>query len=346
MRRVTLKDVAQKSGFSITAVSLVLNNRPCNLKEKSKEKIRETARLLNYSPNQIARSLVTQESRMLGLIIPNIKDRFFSLLAQSLEERCRQDGYALVIASSNDQSDEDSALLRMLINRGVDGMFIVVADEMHQSDELLSILSAENSVPFVMVSRAYKDFKCDKVGFDDELGGYLATKYLLEKGHKEIGLIVNTKTSYSGQKRYRGYIKAMVEHRFPIQREYVVESTGSSLNGYFSMKKLLGTGVTAIFVAGDNMAIGVLKCLNEQHMSVPSDYSLVSYGNIYADLLFKPTLTSVDEDIERLSDEAFLTLMKRRAEPQGDPQDIVLVPKLSIGKSVTSFAKKNVFRLL
>ena len=159
VRRVTLKNIAQKSGFSITAVSLVLNNRPCNLKEESKEKIRETARLLNYSPNQIARSLVTQESKMLGLIIPNIKDRFFSLLAQSLEERCRQDGYALVIASSNDQSDEDSALLRMLINRGVDGMFIVVADEMHQSDELLSILSAEDSVPFVMVSRAYKDFK-------------------------------------------------------------------------------------------------------------------------------------------------------------------------------------------
>ena len=127
--KVTLKDIANEVGLSPTSVSLVLNDRPCKVSAANKTRIKEVARRKRYVPNQIARSLVMQRTDTLGLIVPNIESRFFSSLASSLERRCREHGYALFITNS-ESTESDSELVRLLMNRGVDGLFIVVSDEL------------------------------------------------------------------------------------------------------------------------------------------------------------------------------------------------------------------------
>lgn len=128
MAKVTLKDIAREVGLSVTSVSLVLNNRPCKVSETSRRKILEVARRKGYVPNQIARSLVMQHTDTIGLIIPNIESRFFASLAKNIELKCRERGYALIITNSDDSPENDSKLVRLLVNRGVDGLLIVVSD--------------------------------------------------------------------------------------------------------------------------------------------------------------------------------------------------------------------------
>ena len=123
--KVTLRDIARDVGLSTTAVSLVLNDRPCKISEESRRRIKEAARRKGYIPNQIARSLVTRRSQTIGLIIPNIESRFFSSLARRLELGCRERGYVLLITNSDDAAENDAGLARLLVNRGVDGLFVV-----------------------------------------------------------------------------------------------------------------------------------------------------------------------------------------------------------------------------
>ena len=127
--KVTLRDIAREVGLSTTAVSLVLNDRPCKISEESRRRIKEVARRKRYIPNQIARSLVTRRSQTIGLVVPNIESRFFSSLARRLELGCRERGYVLLITNSDDSADNDAALVRLLANRGVDGIFVVASTD-------------------------------------------------------------------------------------------------------------------------------------------------------------------------------------------------------------------------
>ena len=208
--KVTLKQIAQEVGLSPSSVSLVLNNRPCRISEENRKLIKEVAARNHYVPNQIARSLVMRESRTLGLIVPNIESRFFASLAGSLEKRCREDGYALFITSSGGSADDDLELLRQLVTRGVDGVFLVVGDEF-SDDRALREEVSHLPIPAVMVDRAIEGLECDKVMFDHEMGGYMATRYLIEQGHRRIACLVNARRSNTGRKRLAGYERALRE---------------------------------------------------------------------------------------------------------------------------------------
>lgn len=200
---VTIKDIARQAGMSVSAVSLVLNNRPCRISEAKKQEIREIAARLQYQPNQMARSLVTKETKMLALILPDIENIFFSSLAKRIEDGCRREGYLLIIANSGDRSAEDRALLHSIAARGVDGIFLIVSNESYRDNTALLAELGGLSIPFVMVDRVYEDFVCDQVLFDNEEGGYLAARHLIGMGHTRIGCIANTAAN-NGRARLRG----------------------------------------------------------------------------------------------------------------------------------------------
>ena len=185
MAKVTLKDIAREVGLSPASVSLVLNNRPCRVSEENRRRIKEVARRKHYIPNQIARSLVMQQSRSFGLVVPNIQSRYFASLANNLEILCRERGYLLLITNSVGSSESDAELVRLLVNRGVDGIFLVVSDEFTTDKELIDDLT-QLPVPLVMVDRFIDGVSCDRVRYDNELGGYLATDHLLRHGHRRV----------------------------------------------------------------------------------------------------------------------------------------------------------------
>ena len=332
--KVTLKQIAQEVGLSPSSVSLVLNNRPCRISEENRKLIKEVAARNHYVPNQIARSLVMRESRTLGLIVPNIESRFFASLAGSLEKRCREDGYALFITSSGGSADDDLELLRQLVTRGVDGVFLVVGDEF-SDDRALREEVSHLPIPAVMVDRAIEGLECDKVMFDHEMGGYMATRYLIEQGHRRIACLVNARRSNTGRKRLAGYERALREVGLPIDARLEFESEYYIPSAYEASEAVLATDATAVFASSDNIALGLLKRLHEMGKSIPGDISVVSYDNSAADVLFEPALTAIEQDPGVLAEHAFGCMSKRLAGRGGRrAEEVVLEPALIVKGSV------------
>lgn len=307
--KVTLKQIAREVGVSPSAVSLVLNDRPCRISDEKRAQIKDTAARLQYVPNQIARSLVTQQSRTLGLIVPNIESRFFSSLAKNLEVRCRERGYALFIMNSDGDPENDSKLVSLLVNRGVDGLFLVVSQEIDPDPAFVSQLGSL-PVPLVMVDRVVGGVPCDSVRYDSEQGGYLATECLLEAGHSRIACLVNT-ASNTGRERLSGYRRALVMHEVPFDESLVFESDYYIADAARAATHVMETDATAVFASSDNIALGVLKALYERDLRVPGDYSMVSYDNSAADALFEPALTAIEQNVSVLSDNAMDLMMGR-----------------------------------
>ena len=331
--KVTLKEIAREVGLSPSSVSLVLNNRPCRISEENRKRIKEVAAREHYVPNQIARSLVMRESRTLGLIVPNIESRFFASLARNLESRCRQKGYGLFITNSGGVPEGDLDLLHQLVTRGVDGVFLVVGDEISDDRDLRDEIS-RTPIPVVMVDRTIEGLACDKVMFDHELGGYMATKYLLEQGHTRIACIVNARRSNTGRKRLVGYERALREAGVAVDARLEFESDYYINSAYEAAEGVLATDATAVFASSDNIALGLLKRLHENGKRVPDDYSVVSYDNSAADVLFEPALTAIEQNAGELSEHALKLMMHNLAGETTKPVEEILQPKLVVKDSV------------
>ena len=332
-RRVTLKDIAAEVGLSPTAVSLVLNDRPCRVSEEKRKRIREVARARHYVPNQIARSLVSQQSHTFGLVIPNIESRFFSSLAHRLEVRCRRAGYAVFITNSDDAATNDAELASQLITRGIDGLFLVAGDELRPTESLLEALRT-TPVPYIMVDRCVEGLTGDRVAFDHEQGGYLATRYLIERGHSRIACVANVERSNTGRARHAGYKRALAEAGIELDPGLVLQSDYSIVGGYNATERLLQTDATAAFASSDNIALGLLKRLREEGVSVPDDLSVVSYDNSNADMLFETKLTSVAQDVDLLAERALSVMLERLGPGMADPVVELLNPAIVEGTSV------------
>lgn len=336
-RKVTLKDVAREAGLSETAVSQVLNNRPCRISEESKQRIREAARRLNYRANEVARGLAMRRSNTIGLIVPDIENPFFSSLAKRLERCCRKEGYGLFITNSDDRSDYDCEQLQRLESRGVDGIVFVPSDEILEESagegNLPSVLEGL-SVPYVMVDRVIEAVECDKVFVDNEWGAYQAVSHLLDQGHTRIGCLARTANSQNGRLRLCGYTNALEERGIPVLPELVRECDYHSESGYRETEPLVRAGVTAIFSTSDIVTAGVMSRLSELGLRVPEDLSVASFDRNEASALYLPGLTSVHQDVSALATRAFELLMRRINGEENDPELCILAPELVIGTSV------------
>lgn len=339
MGRVTIKDIAKEAGVSATAVSLILRECPCRISAEKKALVRKIATERNYSVNQMARSLATKKSNMLALILPDIQNIFFSSLAKHVENYCRQAGYALLIASSGDVYANDKELLRNLEARGVDGIFLIVSNESYQEyDELVWQLEGL-TVPYVLVDRVYPDLNCDSVSFDNEEGAYQAVRYMLNQGHKKIACVYRKDGTGSGSKRLDGYRRAMLEYGCTVPAEYLKKGDYRLESGYAAAEALLEINTTAAFICNDMMTLGFLKKLYEQGLRVPKDYSVVGYDDSLKEFLLEVQLTSVSQDIERLSGIACELMLERLDRKRLEPRQVVLTPKLIVRKSVASYPK-------
>ena len=204
-------------------------------------------------------------------------------MARNLELRCREHGYLLLITNSDGSKSNDTELVRLLVNRGVDGLFVVVSDELRPGHELASMLE-QLPVPYVMVDRFIEGLDCDKVGFNNEQGGYLATSYLLGRGHERVACLIN-KESNTGLERMAGYERALRERGIEPDPELEFHTAYYIDDAYESAKGFLKTDATAVFASSDNIALGLLKLLYAHDLRVPRDYSVVSYDNSAADSL-------------------------------------------------------------
>lgn len=333
--KITLKDIAKMAHVSTTTVSLVLNNRKNRVSQAKRDEILAIAQQYNYKVNLVARSLVTNESKILGLILPDIENVFFSSLAQQLEQAVRGEGYALFIMSSNEKDEDDLWLVNHLEERGVDGIFICPANSSLQNKNLAKRLSSV-SYPFVMVDRVYPDYPFNKVHFDNEWGAYEAVSYLISQGHRKIGCIAPPYSRHNGNSRLKGYIKAHHDYNLAVDDTLILEGDYKFASGYAHAKTLIeDRDITAIFSCNDMMTLGTMRYAHENNIAIPKDISLVSYDNTLDYFTLSVGISSIEQDVSLLVQSSVAIMFDHLKHPKTAPiQEIKHKPRFIIKGSV------------
>lgn len=343
--RATLKDVAAAAGVSVTTVSLVLNNRPARVSEEKRKAIADAAKKLNYVPNQSARSLVTKQSQLVALIVPDIENLFFAALAKCVEDECAAQGYSLIVANSDDSRVTEHELLQRLPARGVDGVMLIPARESCAGDaaERLREDVALVSCPVVLIDRLTQCGWCDTVGFDNYLGGRLAARYLLEGGHTRIGIVTGDTAESSAAERRRGFVDAVEQAGECFDSSLCVEGDYRFGSGYHAADQIIDGGATAVFCCNDVMALGFRQRMAERGLRVTEDMQVIGYDNILKRFGLGWRMTTVEQSVADLAAACWGMLRERidvavRAKSgteSGDarpwlsnPQVEVLTPKL------------------
>ena len=326
--KVTIKDIAREAGVSISSVSLVLNEKDCRISQSTKDKIKEIARKYNYKVNQTARSLVTKESKILGLIIPDIENLFFSKLTKELESYCRAFGYFLITVNSNDELRKEIQLITLLESRNIDGLFIVVSNESFNKPQTLKMYLSKLTIPFVMIDRIYPDFNCNKIYFDNKLGVSLAINHFYKKGHRNIGCIAGGKENTHGISRLLSYYESMKKLNCTVENEYVYYGDYHFESGYLAGESFVNSDITGIFICNDMMTLGFMKYLHEINKTIPEHISIISYDNILYPFMLGNEVTSIEQNVSELAKHATDILIENITHPNIDKKTICLAPTL------------------
>lgn len=297
--RATLKDVAAVAGVSVTTVSLVLNNRPARVSEGKRKVIADAAKKLNYVPNQSARSLVTKQSQLVALIVPDIENLFFAALAKCVEDECAAQGYSLIVANSDDSRESEQALLRRLTSRGVDGVLLIPARESCAAGAGAALREDVERVtcPVVLIDRLTQCGWCDAVGFDNYLGGRLAAQYLLEGGHKRIGIVTGDVAESSAADRRRGFADALEQAGERLDPSLCVTGDYRFASGYRAADRIIDGGATAVFCCNDVMALGFRQRMAERGLHVTEDMQVIGYDNILKRFGLGWRMTTVEQSV-------------------------------------------------
>lgn len=327
--RITLLDVAKAAGVSKSTVSRVLDERFPTSNNESANRVRETAAKLGYVRDLSASSLRRGSTGQIGVIVPRLTDTVMAMLYEALAKAAAQNGQFTIVATTDDNPDAGRAAAEALIRRGVDGLILSTARiDDHFTDEL-----RERGLPFVLALR-HNGQSAAAIG-DDPLGGYLATRHLLDLGHRRIGLITGPDYATSARGRLEGYCKALTEADVPIQPALIVPSTFSIESGEIAAETLLNMKdrPTAIFAVNDNTAIGALSAIAAAGLSIPHDISLVGYNDIPIVSRLPVPLTTVKVPFDHIAEMALQLL----SSPQSGANRVrVATPSLIPRKSTSA----------
>ncbi|MCU7762606.1 LacI family DNA-binding transcriptional regulator [Priestia megaterium] len=302
----TIKDIARVAGVSVTTVSRALNGYS-DVNEKTRQKIADVARELNYSPNTLARGLVMQKSKTIGLLVSGIsresvKDNFTFEVLCGVNERASTLGYDLILFNTNTMMQREKTYTQLCRERRVDGAII---QGIKKEDPYLKEV-VESDIPCVLVDIPVHSNSVGYVTTDNALGAKKAVEHLASLGHKHIGMINGHEDAFVSQERLNGYREALKECGLSFRSEWVVSGNFEEKKAVKAVRELINRHkeVTAIFCASDLMALGALKACKELGLHVPKEMSIVGYDNIVLASYSSPNLTTVGQEVYQIGYEA------------------------------------------
>jgi LacI family transcriptional regulator len=336
----TLEEVARLAGVSRSTVSRVINNEP-NVSPETRERVLDAIQKSGYRPHAVARSLVTNRTHIIGMVISEsvttlFTDPFFPLLLRGATEACNAHQYQLMLSLFTARSGGQEMYERVLRNGYLDGVIVTSAS---LDDPLIPQL-LRDSIPLVSVGR-YPDPRVHYVDVDNVGGAQMAVEHLIRLGHRRIGVITGRLDMAAGQDRLEGYRQALQAHKIPVEDALIAEGDFTEGSGITAMRQLLKASPTAVFAASDIMAIGALRELIEVGMEVPGDIALVGFDNIPVSGVVQPPLSTVRQPIERLGAMAvdvLIDLLDTPSPADGHTQKIVLPTELAVRKSCGALA--------
>ncbi|WP_461127092.1 LacI family DNA-binding transcriptional regulator [Spirosoma aerophilum] len=297
-KKTSLKDIAQAVGVSTALVSYVLNNQKENrISKLVAKKIRDVANELNYIPNQIARSLKTNKTHTIGLVVADISNPFSSSLARIIEDEADKYNYTVLFGSSDEKPQKAQKLITTLLNRQVDGLLIFPSEE---SESQLAELQ-KKSIPFVLIDRYFPDLKTSYVALDNFGAIHKAMYHLIGSGYRRIGMVTFNTTLFNLNERKRGYLTALKEHKIPFRKTWLKElrldTTGNEIAKAVDELLKGPKPVDTILFASNRLALYGLQQMNTLHLSIPEQVAVVSIDQAESYNLFHTSITYIKQPL-------------------------------------------------
>lgn len=320
----TMKDIARIAKVSTSTVSHVINNTRY-VSDEIREKIMKVVNELNYTPSAVARSLKVKETKTLGMLVTATSNPFFAEVVSGVEQYCNQHHYNLIISSIDGNEQRLQQNIQTLIQKQVDGLLLMYSDTRHAMVEQLNL-----NLPIVVMDWWPTELNADKIYENSEFGAYLATKTLIEQGHKNIAIITGKLDKSLAHNRLLGYQKALQDVHLPINPDWIIESHFDFEGGVEGMKKLLQITPrpTAVFACSDTIAVGVYQVAWQQGLRIPQDISVIGYDNIMLAQYLTPPLTTIHQPKAELGKLAVETLLERIKSPDLEYKTTMLQPQL------------------
>lgn len=260
----TIKDVAKMAGVSTTTVSHVINKTRFVAKE-TEEAVMQAIKNLKYSPSAVARSLKVNTTKSIGMIVTTSESPYFAEIIHAVEDHCYRQSYSLFLCNTQNDPEKIKNHLDMLAKKRVDGLLVMCSEYTSHS---LDILSNAADIPMVVMDWG-PNTDTDVIEDNSSTGGYIATKHLIDCGHKAIGLIAGELDKTTARTRYEGFVKAMNEANLPIHENWIMEGFFEPEDGYECMNKILvqDSLPTAVFCCNDVMALGAISAITEKRLA-------------------------------------------------------------------------------
>ncbi|MDR0831320.1 MAG: LacI family transcriptional regulator [Bacillales bacterium] len=333
-KRITIREVALDAGVSITAVSKALNGKSDNISAETIKRIEESAKKLKYIPNSIASSMITKRTNTIGIIVPNITNSFFVQVIKEIEETFRKHKYSLFISDSGDKFENDIYLINNFVNKNVDFLIYVPSREANllENNKYVNELLHNLPIKYIIFDRELLHNENKFIPIDDIKGGYLATNYLLQNGHRRILVIAGPISSTSSNNRLEGYKKALKDNNIPFNEDLVVYGNYSSHKVRELIDVIFRKDFTGVFALSDTMGYTFIKESYLRGKLVPNDYSIIGYDDLDFSYLAILPLSSISRDKSKIANELVNIVISKIDEKDYIP--IPIEPSLTIRDSI------------
>lgn len=342
--RATIKEVASVAGVSTQTVSRVINERP-DVSPETRRRVQEVIKKLSYQPSALARSLISQRSHTLGVVTAGLRHIGPSRTLSGITSAAEEAGYSLLLKELPSYDTEDiRPIFRAFLSQHVDGIIWAVP-EVGENRKWVDNPPADVDVPLVYLTMETRN-NLSIVSVDNYLGGHMAMSHLLEQGYRQIGHISGPLDWWESRQRMRAWKDALSEAGLESIDAHCVEGNWSSASGALAIEKLCNQfpDMDAIFVANDQMALGVMHYFAANKIRVPEDMGIVGFDNIAESAFFSPALTTVQQDQHHVAKIAVAEVIKiiesgwQELDPV-TPQSIVLPPTLIVRQSSSRIMK-------
>lgn len=331
---VTIKDVAKKAGVSPSTVSRVLNDS-APIKESTRKRVMAAVKLLNYRPNFLAQGLKDGKTKTIGLIIPNIRNPIYPVVARGVEDAAKKYGYTVVLCNTDEDTETEKEYIQKLRKRWVEGLIIApAAKEFEHISEL-----QKEGFPTVLVIRKV-DIPTNTVMIDNYQAAYDAVSFLIKTGHKKIAIVKGNQQLALYRDRFEGYKRALLDANIKIVDELITgddsDSVQWSLDGYNAINSLLNQKVKfdAVFATTDLRAIGAIRAIKDYNLKVPEDISVIGFDNLEFSSLIDPPLSTVSQPFYDMGVRAVNKILQFiNSEAAPEPTIEIMASELIIRKS-------------
>jgi LacI family transcriptional regulator len=305
----TLKVLSKRLDLSISTISRALNDHP-DISDDTKARVTKMALELNYVPNIFAKGFRQHRSNIIGVIVPNITHYFTTTIVRGILEEASKSGYRVIISESNNDPIKQTEMLKTMLQFGVDG---ILASLTKMTRDIDTILPTLNTLPLILFDKVSEKIPCTQITINDEEATYNLIEHLINTGKRRIAIIKETEYSYTSEKRFSGYLKALKEHNIEIDEKIIISVDDISLKQGRRMTNILlslKNRPDAIFAITDSAAIGVIQALKKFDIRIPEDIAVVGFSNSTNSTIIEPKLTTVDQPGEKIGKTAVKYLIE------------------------------------